>query len=52
VSFPECWQSRKVYFPRGAGWVSFWDRAATPIAGGVTKEIDAPLDTIPVYVRA
>ena len=44
--------SRQVYFPKGAKWVSFWDPSATAVEGGHTKEVDAPLESIPVYTRA
>jgi alpha-D-xyloside xylohydrolase len=42
-------QSRSVYLPAG-GWYDFWSGAA--VAGGQTLEAPAPLDAIPVYVRA
>ena len=43
-----------VYFPGDATtkWVSFWDPAAPPVAGGARHTVAAPLDTIPVYRRA
>jgi alpha-D-xyloside xylohydrolase len=42
-------QSRSVYLPAG-GWYDFWTGA--PVAGGQTLEAPAPLDAIPVHVRA
>ena len=42
--------SRQVYFPRGATWRNFFDRTDV-VQGGVTKVVQAPLDTIPVYRR-
>ena len=46
--------TRDVYFPGDATtkWVSFWDPAAPPVAGGARHTVAAPLDTIPVYRRA
>ena len=43
--------SRSVYFPRGADWQDFFDASATPVKGGQTQTVDAPLDHIPVYWR-
>ena len=43
--------SRKVYFPAGATWRDMNHPAKTPIRGGQTLTVDAPLDTIPVYTR-
>lgn len=40
---------RKVYFPRGT-WRSFWN-AAERVRGPRTRTVEAPLDTIPVYIR-
>lgn len=39
----------EVYLPPGA-WVDFWGKAA--YMGGQTVTVDAPLDRIPVFVRA
>lgn len=43
-------RSRSVRFPAGARWQSLWN-AKDVTEGGVTKTVDAPLDTIPVFVR-
>lgn len=42
-------QSRQVYLPQGASWT----HAGTGkvYTGGQTREIDAPLDTLPVFLR-
>jgi alpha-D-xyloside xylohydrolase len=42
-------QSRSVYLPAG-GWYDFWTGAL--VAGASTVEAPAPLDAIPVHVRA
>jgi alpha-D-xyloside xylohydrolase len=43
-------QGRTVYLPDGAGWFDFWtDRR---LAGGQVVVADAPIDRIPVFVRA
>jgi len=42
-------QSRTVHLPAG-GWYDFWTGAA--VAGGQSLEARAPLDEIPVHVRA
>src|SRR6202044_1429271 len=41
--------SRPVYLPAG-DWVNYW--TGLQATGGKTLVVDAPLDTIPVYVRA
>jgi alpha-glucosidase len=41
--------TRSVYLPAG-GWFDFNTNA--PVAGGQTLQVQAPLDTIPAYVRA
>jgi alpha-glucosidase (family GH31 glycosyl hydrolase) len=57
--------SRRLYLPPGE-WVDFWQAvsydegsgsfersgAATPLTGGRVIEVDAPLDRIPLFVRA
>lgn len=43
-------QSRLVYLPQGAMWYDFWTGQA--YNGGQTIMSEAPLDTIPLYVRA
>lgn len=43
-------KTRSVYLPAGSDWYDFWTE--TSYAGGQTINADAPLDAIPVYVRA
>ena len=43
-------QTRPVYLPANAGWTDFWTGRAIP--GGRTIEADAPIDKIPLFVRA
>lgn len=40
---------RRVYLPRGA-WVDYWTKQA--VAGGQWLDVEAPLETLPLYVRA
>ncbi len=40
----------KVYLPKSAGWYDFW--TGKHFAGGRTVETDAPLDKIPLFVKA
>lgn len=42
--------NRSVVFPAGAGWRSVWDPSVI-VEGGVTIVVQAPIDTIPAYVR-
>ncbi len=42
--------SRSVYLPLGTGWYDFWSGERT--AGGATVTVPAPLDRIPLSVRA
>jgi alpha-D-xyloside xylohydrolase len=42
--------SREVYLPACAGWSDFWTGERLP--GGQTVQAAAPLDTLPLYVRA
>jgi alpha-D-xyloside xylohydrolase len=42
--------SRTVYLPAGADWYDFWTNKH--FAGGQTITASAPIDTIPVFVRA
>lgn len=42
--------SRRVYLPRGRRWYEFWSGAAHE--GGQYVIVDAPLERIPVFVRA
>lgn len=41
--------ARRVYLPAGATWTNPWTRARH--AGGITLEVEAPLDRIPLFVR-
>ncbi len=43
-------KSRSVYLPKGVDWYDFW--TGKRYAGGQTIAADAPLDTMPLYVRA
>ena len=44
-------QTRKqVYLPAGADWYDYWTN--TRVSGGRTITVDAPIDRIPVFVRA
>jgi alpha-D-xyloside xylohydrolase len=43
-------KSRSVYLPKGADWYDFW--TSKRYAGGHKVIADAPLDTLPLYVRA
>jgi alpha-D-xyloside xylohydrolase len=43
-------RSRPVYLPSGTGWYDFLTEARFP--GGKTVEAPAPLEVIPVFVRA
>jgi alpha-glucosidase/alpha-D-xyloside xylohydrolase len=42
--------SRKVYLPAGSDWYNYWTNER--LAGGQTITVDAPIDTIPLFVRA
>jgi alpha-glucosidase/alpha-D-xyloside xylohydrolase len=42
--------SRTVYLPAGCDWYNYWTNAR--IKGGQTITVDAPIDTIPLFVRA
>jgi alpha-D-xyloside xylohydrolase len=42
--------SRSVYLPGGTDWYNFWTSERLP--GGQTIEVAAPIDTIPLFVRA
>jgi alpha-D-xyloside xylohydrolase len=42
--------SREVYLPAGADWYNFWTNER--LSGGQTIRVDAPIDTIPLFVRA
>ncbi|HZP64775.1 MAG TPA: TIM-barrel domain-containing protein [Rudaea sp.] len=41
---------RKVYFPRGSAWFDWWD--GTRHEGGTRVDVDAPLERLPLFVRA
>jgi alpha-D-xyloside xylohydrolase len=44
-------QTRKrVYLPAGADWYDYWTDVR--VSGGQTVSVDAPIDRIPVFVRA
>jgi alpha-D-xyloside xylohydrolase len=43
-------KTRKVYLPKMANWYDFW--TGKLITGGQTIDADAPIETIPLYVRA
>jgi alpha-D-xyloside xylohydrolase len=42
--------SREVYLPAGTDWYNFWTNKR--VKGGQTITVDAPIDTIPLFVRA
>jgi alpha-glucosidase (family GH31 glycosyl hydrolase) len=42
--------SRDVYLPAGTDWYNFWTGKRE--TGGRTITVDAPIDTIPLFVRA
>jgi alpha-D-xyloside xylohydrolase len=42
--------SRSVYLPAGAKWYNFWTNEL--FEGGQTITVKAPIDTIPLFVRA
>jgi alpha-D-xyloside xylohydrolase len=42
--------SREVYLPAGTDWYNFWTNER--IHGGQRIEVSAPIDTIPIFVRA
>jgi alpha-D-xyloside xylohydrolase len=43
-------QSRQVYLPAGSDWYDFWSNEKHP--GGQTIQVSAPIDRIPLFVRA
>ena len=47
---PPTEKTRKVYLPAGTAWFDFW--TGKTVAGGQTITADAPIDTIPLLVRA
>ncbi len=42
--------SRSVYLPAGADWYNYWTNQR--LRGGQTVQADAPIDTLPLFVRA
>ena len=42
--------SRQVYLPTGADWYNYW--TSERVKGGQTITVNAPIDTIPLFVRA
>ena len=42
--------SRKVYLPAGSDWFNYW--TSERLQGGQTVDVSAPIDTIPLFVRA
>jgi len=42
--------SRQVYLPTGADWYNYWTNER--VKGGQTINVAAPIDTIPLFVRA
>jgi alpha-D-xyloside xylohydrolase len=42
--------SRMVYLPAGADWYNYW--TSERVHGGQTIKVDAPVDTLPLFVRA
>ena len=42
--------SRTVYLPAGADWYNYWTNER--VHGGQTIKVDAPIDTLPLFVRA
>jgi alpha-D-xyloside xylohydrolase len=42
--------SRQVYLPAGTDWYNYWTRER--VKGGQTITVQAPIDTLPLFVRA
>lgn len=42
--------SRRVYLPAGSDWYNYWTNER--LKGGTTVEVSAPIDTLPLFVRA
>jgi alpha-glucosidase (family GH31 glycosyl hydrolase) len=42
--------SREVYLPSGTDWYNYWTNER--VHGGQTIKVNAPIDTIPLFVRA
>ena len=43
-------KTRKVYLPKDANWFDFW--TGKQLQGGQTIDADAPVDILPLYVKA
>ena len=43
-------QTRPVYLPAGTAWIDFW--TGRTVAGGQTIDADAPINKIPLFIRA
>ena len=43
-------ESREVYLPAGSDWYNYWTNEK--VAGGQTVTVAAPIDQIPLFVRA
>jgi alpha-D-xyloside xylohydrolase len=43
-------KTRKVYLPKSVNWYDFW--TGKVIAGGQTVDAPAPIETIPLYIKA
>jgi alpha-D-xyloside xylohydrolase len=43
-------KTRSVYLPAGTSWLDFW--TGNPVAGGSRIAADAPIDKLPLFVRA
>ncbi|MET1248654.1 glycoside hydrolase family 31 protein [Sporolactobacillus sp. STCC-11] len=41
--------SRSVYLPKGETWINYWNQKE--YQGGQTITVDAPLDTMPIFVK-
>lgn len=39
-----------VYLPAGADWYNYW--SGERVSGGKSVRVDAPIDTLPLFVRA
>jgi alpha-glucosidase (family GH31 glycosyl hydrolase) len=42
--------TREVYLPAGADWYNYWTNER--LHGGKTIKVEAPIDTIPLFIRA
>jgi alpha-glucosidase/alpha-D-xyloside xylohydrolase len=42
--------SRTVYLPAGCDWYNYWTNER--LHGGQTIQVDAPIDTLPLFVKA